>query len=400
MSSETQSVNCSTRTRCRGAALPMRYRNRPAPIRQAIYRAWEIAHDMNLQPSVINVLQAVIALGLSVDNPYEPIFAAKKTIAKAAGVGEATVYRTLAVLVERGWLSRGEQPRRDDGSLGLSQLHATKALLVALNLEPQESAGDADQDDVEAATPAEATTDAPTKQAPQTMQKPTGQPQLIDGLIDGAYRGNDRFTEKASVGTPVRESRFVAREGRMIPAELVHVVDEKLLSIPQLLSLMKLARAIAGQDLAPYIALREDRLKALESANSRYKYLKKLIKEKVDARAMLAYRQRKEHRQERQSQRQAANEQRVRWMRIHDGKLFHRPGTDTTYQVCAAGMVLVVGKNGVPQRELPNLKVTGAFIRSVESGALQAYRSPRSGESKKATLAAFQSMLRASRHGH
>ena len=113
-------------------AFPSRYRNRPASIRHAIYRAWEVMDDLGLSISGVAVLQAVIALGVDVNNPCKPVYAKKEVVAGYAGVSESSVYRTLASLEKCQLIIRYEQQQRVDGSLSISQLSLTNKLLLLL----------------------------------------------------------------------------------------------------------------------------------------------------------------------------------------------------------------------------------------------------------------------------
>ena len=116
------------------AAVPPQYRNRPPEIRVAIYRIWELAEELGLTRSMVAVLQALLAIGVNRNNPYQAIFASKKKLATLAKTSEASVYRALAKLSSDGLIVRYEQHRLADGSLDLSYCAITQTLATLLGL--------------------------------------------------------------------------------------------------------------------------------------------------------------------------------------------------------------------------------------------------------------------------
>lgn len=367
-------------------AFAARYRNRPARIRQAIYRVWECSEQIGGSKTTIALLQAIVSC-VSRDQPFDPIFAKKEKLATIADISAASVYRGLAYLVKTEWIQRLDQYRHDDGTLDIGELVITEKLAALLGLvdgllltstdnNGQESDG-AEQPEASSDIPSVQTLDTLEKdraQMPRETSKPkTDQHDLRDGLRGGSYIGVDlRVHPKASVNYQSTDARYVRMDGRSVPVELAWLISESRLRYGQLFKLMKLAKQVAGQKLSDFIALRGDRLKQLNSTNDCYRYLKNLIDQGIDAKFLAANNRKAEHRVARKAQCTEAAEKRNRWIRLHDGKLFKDAQTGRIYSVSAAGShAYACNEKG----DLTNAthKITGRFISLVEGGRLQPF---------------------------
>jgi len=393
-------------------AMPDQYRNRPSRIRVAIYRVWENADALGLTRSAVTVLQAIIAAGVRVDNPYEWIFAKKSRIASLANVSEPTVYRTLKSLQDGGWIIRQEQERLLDGSMDLANIAITEKLafllgLVVRNTENQPALNDADiKSSSNMGTPSKADTDPAPANANQgvknsasiTQEAPEISSVLIDDLIGGIYI-NQRVYQKASVKYQSTPAKFVRMDGRSVPVELVWLITEKRLTYSQLFSLMPKAKQVSGQTLSDYAEYRSDRIRQLATTNDCYRYLGNLIEQEVDAKYLCRQRAKKEHERKRQEQKAQAAKAREQWLRARDGQTYVDSATNRTYTINANHGLAIVGEGGRPTAS-PSIRLTGAFLRKIESGAFQRFvpaAEPWSPEKAKTYIAGLHQILNAGR---
>ena len=386
-------------------ALPARYRNRPSRIRAALCRVWEKAPEHDLTPSDVAVLQAIIASGLNLDCPYNAIFAKKTTIARLSEVSGPTVYRSLNRLEAHGLIVRSQQARMGDGSLDISEIVLTDLLLSWFVPNSKNQGQTKDKCQVlEVEIQSVAATGIPLPETsyvkdPSPPASGPGKPpenanfsgSVIDGLIDGSICRTERGEQTASVDYQFAREDFVRIEGRTLPRKLIWLVKGKTLTIPQLLSLMKKARE-AGQLLESYVELRRDRLLELRTVNDCFRYLSKLIGEKVDAAHLLALRSAKRILEDIAAAREEDRRAMVSWLRSIDGKTFWDGSRPMTLTVSAGHCTLIAGINGIPDRTLRNQTATLAFRKSVESGRLRPFSvSPPS--SKEARSSAINRLL-------
>lgn len=418
-------------------ALPSRFRKYPTPVRRAIYDVWQYCEILELTPSGVRVLQAIIAAGVDPSDPYRWIFAKKKTLAKMADVSEATLYRVLKHLATAGWLLRDQQFQLNDGTMGIAEIMVTEKLADLLGftnedpevisdntkldehenqqrppsfetlLDPEPSVdlglvkpkvkSNAEDELVERSTaimgPAQTITKyaldcrqhilmdqlkydmAPTAtvtkyalSAPAEDSDP--QTVLIDGLRDGSYM-NNKVYPKASVNQPVHGPRFVRRDGRSVPVELVWLTDEKRLSYAQLFKLMRCAKTVQGQTLSAYVALRTDTLKQLPTKNDCYRYLKNLIDQQIDASYLVAQRLKNQERDEAVTLAKVLKAKRQTWMDRNHGKVF-TDGSGATYTINARHGIAEIGQNGLPVSR-PAQRVDSGFISRVDAGILKPF---------------------------
>ena len=216
--------SCSKKRLRDDVAVPARYRNRPSPVRVAIYRVWEKSSDLGLTRATARVLQAIIASGVSSSDPYAPVFAKKSTIAKLADCSEVTVYRAMTQLEKKGLIVRNSQMRLEDGMLDIGLVQITELLgviaglvsnasddsSILVNNKGQASETRPTKSEMlvsEKFQPGEAdgSSNAPTSWSEDSPSAPENsglgddsKAQLIDGLKDGPiYTGEHRVYPKA-----------------------------------------------------------------------------------------------------------------------------------------------------------------------------------------------------------
>ena len=390
-----------SKTRLRAdVAVPHRYRNRPSVIRVGIYRVWERAAEYGLTRATTAVLQSIIAAGVSVGDPFAPIFAKKATLARLAECSEVTVYRAMRQLEKDGWIRRTQQMRLEDGVLDIGLITITEKLvnLIGLNvtclaIEPvtttdstysndcsdnYQSVVSKDEDCGSATDTSRTANPTCVEQAfpreiveESRVQNDNSSGSMKDGLKDGPiYTGERLVYPKASVNTSPRAAEFVRMDGRSVARELVWLIAEGRLTYGQLFELQSLAKQAPGnQRLSDFVALRSHRLSQLATTNDCYRYLKSLITQQLDARYLCAQRSKSEHRVYRRKQRTEAVDTRNQWIRARHGCVFVNTTSGRTYEVNANHSLLNVGTEGRPSNE-PCLKITKRFIRAVETGEL------------------------------
>lgn len=361
---------------------------------------WEHAADCGFTRATTAVLQAIIATGVSIDDPYDPIFAKKSTLARLAECSEVTVYRAMRRLEEDGWIRRAQQVRLEDGVLDVGLITVTEKLvdLIGLNdsclsKEPvttsDETSTNGSSENYQSVSSkggnceAVENTSCPHSTAcveqliaRETIEESRGRNAISsepmkDGLKDGPIYTHERLVyPKASVDTSPRASEFVRMDGRSVARELVWLITEGRLTYGQMFRLQTLAKqAPGGQRLSDYVALRSQRLMQLSTTNDCYRYLKTLISQELDARFLCAQRAKSDHRVYRRKQRTEATETRNQWIRARHGSVFVNTATGRTFEVNANHGLLNVGIEGRPSKE-PCLKITRRFIRAVETGEL------------------------------
>lgn len=378
----------TTRRRKPTIAFPARYRNRPALIRQAIYRTWDVADQIQGTKTAIALLQAIISC-VNRNDLYSPVFAKKEKLALMAEISEASVYRGLKFLAEGKWIEKLEQYRHMDGTLDIGEICITQKLASLLGLvddNVRTVVGDSgQQDDVEDEIPTDNTgcqirqgNDEKTSPAHHVNSSAaaSNSPHLTVGLRGGCiYRVDLGVDPKASVNHQSTQPAFVRMDGRSVPVELAWLINEKRLTYGQLFELMKLAKKVPGQKLTDFVTLRTSRLKELLSTRDCYFYLKGLIAQGIDAKFLCAQQQKACHRVIRKQQREKASAAREGWVRAHDGKTYVDDRDGKTFTINANHNVLIVGQGGLPSNE-PNIPLNSRFIRDVEGGRLKLFVPP------------------------
>lgn len=414
-------VSRTAKTRRRASvAVPSKYRNRPTPLRTGIYRIWDLSQGAGFTRSMTAVLQAILAAGVSVENPFDPVFARKRTLAKMAEVSEATVYRALNNLESGGWISRSQQPRLDDGLLDLTEITITWKLAVATGLivddtknyenNSEELQLDVCEESFEAGIQGVQNEDRAcafihsTNELQSPVKPVDGAPDLAannrklrDGLRVGPiYTGEQMVYPKASVNYQSSRSNFVRIDGRSVAQELVWLIAEKRLTFGGLFLLQTLAKKVPGQQLSDFVAYRSDRIRQLATTSDCYRYLRNLISQGLDAKFLCDQRSKREHNVYRREQRNTAAEKRNKWIRARHGLVFINPETKRTYEINANHGLLNVGEEGKPLN-VPVLKLTSGFIKAVEEGVLIRFVPHQNHASREESinrLAAMQQMLR------
>lgn len=354
------------------AALPSQYKNRPAAVRRAIVRVWELADEFKLTRSGVLVLQSLLAAGLDANNPYQAIFARKKTLARLSGVSEATVYRVLHQLVSAGWIIRDQQYQLDDGTLSVSEIYPSDRL-VAVLLTPAETkdrlAVTGELPSREAPSSAELQVDVittvrnekrlPVNGAAITRTEPTSdrvrQGQMIDGLQCATNVVNEKYPRATVVDQST--SKVIRKDGRSVPAELCWLIDSGKLTYGQLFSLMRKATD-NKQLLSHYVELRSRRIAQLPTANAVYRYLRSLICDfGVDASYLVA-------RRERETRAILESHELSRWLEREDGRVFALEGREATVRAASKTIALTDKKGNVK-----HLPVTLAMAKRLKQVA-------------------------------
>ncbi|TXT28344.1 MAG: hypothetical protein FD131_3209 [Rhodocyclaceae bacterium] len=407
-----------TSTRRRAAvAVPSKYRNRPTPLRTGLYRVWELSLGFGFTRSTTAVLQAILAAGVSIENPFDPVFARKRTLAKMAEVSEASVYRALKELEGEGWIIRSAQPRLEDGLLDLTEITITRKLAITIGLIVDDSNnGDNNSEYLRAdicnepnKPEVQTETSALSRTGPSRDQLNSAESDevraeiaakncnLRDGLRVGPiYTGEQKVYPKASVNYQSTRSNFVRIEGRSVARELVWLIAENRLTFGGLFQLQSLAKKVPGQQLSDFVAYRSNRIRQLETTNDCYRYIKNLIAQGLDAKFLCDQRSKRDHKVHRREQRNAAADKRSQWIRARHGLVFVNPETRRTYEVNANHSLLNVGEEGKPLK-VPCLKITSRFIKAVEERVLIRFVPEENHASREESinhLAAMQQMLK------
>lgn len=411
-------VSRPTTTRRRASvAVPSKYRNRPTQLRTGIYRVWELSQGVGFTRGTTAVLQAILAAGVSVENPFDPVFARKRTLSKMAEVSEATVYRALNDLEAGGWITRSLQPRLDDGLLDLAEITITRKLAITTGLIVEDSTNLENNSEVLRVDVCAETISPETQvevskfdlittssELPNPVKAVEGGAELdakISNLIDGLrvgpiYTGEQKVYPKASVNYQSTRSNFVRIEGRSVAQELVWLIAEKRLTFGGLFQLQSLAKKVPGQQLSDFVAYRSNRIRQLATTSDCYRYLKNLISQGLDAKFLCDQRSKRDHKVYRREQRNVASEKRSQWIRARHGLVFVNPKTRRTYEVNASHSLLNVGEEGKPLN-VPCLKLTSRFIKAVEEGVLIRFLPGQNHASREESinrLAAMQQLLR------
>lgn len=382
---------CPRGRRRSGVGMPSTYRSRPSSIRVAIYRVWEHSGEMGLTRATTRVLQAIIASGVSVSDPFSPVFAKKATLAKLAGCSEVTVYRALKELERNGWISRVQQERLNDGMMDIGIVSITHKLALRIELiaitEPNSvdlkklepfptgamahGVGGSKQSN-KGELIAENTGGNHAMAASKVEFKAPVVAKMKGGLKDGSiYKEEHKVYPKASVDYQSTQDLFVSLDGRKVAKELVWLISENRLTFGQLFKLQVLAKQVPGQTLSDYVAYRSERLKQLGTSNDCYRYLKKFIDDKIDAKYLVADRDRKAHRANRNGQRQRINEKCRDWAKAYDGKIFESQRTGAKYMVHAASGTIELIETNNNKKTI--YRIDRRFMRAVQSGLLTTY---------------------------
>ena len=387
-----QANRASQNRRRSDVAVPGRYRNRPSPVRVAIYRVWERSADLGFTRATTRVLQAIIAAGVSADNPFNSVFAKKATLAALADCSQVTVYRAMNQLEKEGWIQREHQERLDDGMLDIGHIKITEKLAVLIGFVESvtsnlPSVGDnCGEQSVDKATNDHGHIDGQTGQIDEAMasvQAPRrgneggldrpaqgeSATQMKHGMKDGPiYRGEQMVYPKASVNNQSTRRQFIRMDGRAVAQELVWLITEGRLTYGQLFKLQRLAKQVQGQELSDFVAYRSERLKQLTTTNDCYRYLKKFIDDGIDARYLCSQRAKQQHRVKRSSQRKQLEDAVYIWAKAFDGRTLISKTTGKAYLIHAQSGTIELVCDGVPKNS--SMKLDRRFMRAVQAGKL------------------------------
>lgn len=373
-------------------ACPAAYRNRPARLRAAIYRVWELANDLAFSRATTRVAQAILASGVSVSEPLDAVFTKKRTLARLAQCSEVTVYRALRRLETDHLIVRDQQERTADGMLDIGYIRLTQKFACRLGLlEPGTNIRDArfinnhDQDgggragniSPEPTLPSPPLCEtghaigsgvlSPTPVHPSLEHHPMSP--VIDGMIGGSmYTKEPEAYPKASVNNQSTPQGFVRMEGRSVAVELVWLIAEKRLTYGQLFKLQRLAGQVSGQKLTDYVTYRSERLRQLPTNNDCYRYLKRFIDEKIDARYLCAERARRKECDARRDAARAQCDAIYAWAKPINGRVFASEGTGLAYRIHASSRTIEVVKAGVSTGT--SLPLNRRFMDAVRDGKL------------------------------
>ena len=388
-----QQVHRSSQKRRRtDEAVPSRYRNRPSPVRVAIYRVWERSADLGFTLATTRVLQAILAAGVSADNPFNAVFAKKATLATLAGCSDVTVYRSMRQLEKDGWILREHQERLDDGMLDIGHIRITEKLAVLIglvesivlnhdivagisdeqgqnNAQHQIEKAECTSENLESVFSSSADSHVSLESAQKTTVPASLQTEMKHGMKDGPiYTGERCVYPKASVNYQSTRRQFVRMDGRSVAEELVWLITENRLTYGQMFKLQQLAKQVPGQELSDFVAYRSERLKQLETTNDCYRYLKKFIDEGIDARYLCAQRAKQQHRIKRTNQRKQVEDVVMTWAKALDGRTVVSSISGKAYLIHCQSKTIEVFHEGVPANI--SLKIDRRFMRAVQAGEL------------------------------
>lgn len=394
-----QANRASHNRRRSDVAVPGRYRNRPSPVRVAIYRVWERSADLGFTRATTRVLQAIIAAGVSADKPFNSVFAKKATLAALADCSEVTVYRAMNQLEKDGWIQREHQERLDDGMLDIGHIKITEKLAVLIGFVESVTSnlssvvdnfgeqtvddaandqghidGQPDQID-EATAPLQDLLRGKERGLVNSAQGVLST-EMKHGMTDGPiYRGEQMVYPKASVNNQSTRKEFVRMDGRTVAQELVWLITEGRLTYGQLFKLQRLAKQVPGQELSDFVAYRSERLKQLTTTNDCYRYLKKFIDDGIDARYLCAQRAKMQHRSKRTTQRKKVEDVVANWAKSFDGRTLVSAKTGKAYLVHAQSGTIEIVREGVPANI--SMKIDRRFMRAVQGGELALQNTPK-----------------------
>ena len=262
-----------------------------------------------------NVLMFLVQV-TAVKDPLKPSWAHKETIADYLGIGEATVYRMLNILIENGFIERLEQERKSrNGRFAVARLRLTPTCCAILGLAARKSASDANV--VEPAG-------VPTRYTPRRDEdaenhvenihgennvdesatvciavpprKTAGQPVSAKGenlgdagspkqkMIDGHMNilpSADQQTQSSKQSRPAGCRKPEPGQGYLrVPREFFWLIDENRLTAPQTCKLMR-EFSTRGQRLGDAVSVLAKRLREIPKDKT-YAYLASLAKGQTD----------------------------------------------------------------------------------------------------------------------
>lgn len=250
-----------------------------------------------------NVLMFLVQVTNARD-PLAPSWAFKETVAEYLGVGEATVYRMLNVLIENGLIERLPQERKSrNGRFAVARIRLTTECCVRLGLLRRAASQKSGQhiednrdvnanEDSEIRGPktvcvaATSHTDASAVrvQSPRGGQSSgtrVGPPtKMIDGYMN-ILPTADQQTQSSKQSRPVGGHKPAPGQPYLrVPSEFFWLIEENRLTGPQVCKLMR-EFSTRGQRLGDAVSVLADRLRQLPKNNT-YAYLAALAKGPTD----------------------------------------------------------------------------------------------------------------------
>jgi DNA-binding MarR family transcriptional regulator len=353
--------------------IPAKYRNRPATVRTAIKTVWLHAENLQFTRSEVKVFQAIIAAGVSMDEPYRPVFARKTTLATMAGVTTRTVFRSLDKFEKKGLITRHDQKRLEDGSMDISEISITSAFWSQLGINNDQQQSDGSNNNL---------------LLPNTHSSDLPETVLSCELSRGAICKEQTVEQKASVNnqspapvpTVSTQNGFVRYQGRSVARELFWLIEENRLTLSGLFLLQKLAKKI-GQRLSDFVQLRSERLRELHTAGDCFRYLKSLIQQNMDAAYLCSLQTRKRHQARRSEQKKQAAIQRNVELQPFADKCYVDPGSGQTYEILPNCQLAIITKPDAKPGDRwarVTVKLTTRIINCIRDGQWPLWKPPES----------------------
>ncbi|MBB3261278.1 helix-turn-helix domain-containing protein [Paraburkholderia sp. WP4_3_2] len=226
----------------------------PGRVANAIVNIYDGLTEFKLLENHRRVLSCLVRFGVRLSNPRAHIFIKKATIASKLNVNEATVYRCLSALEEKGLIQREPQDRTGPSLKVIGRVYLTELALARLGLVANVRANH------------------------KTIEN--GSVIVGNNHIARVQDVNsEAFKQSSSKKQPLRAS-FEELEGKKIPADLTWLHRENQLSVTGLLRLMRLARE-SGKRLSDIVSSTRAALTPLQGREL-FAYLRALAGKTVD----------------------------------------------------------------------------------------------------------------------
>jgi hypothetical protein len=385
-------------------SVPNKYRNRPALLRAAMRIVWEKMDEFQFTRADVSVLQAIIASGVSVDTPSQPIFARKTTLAKLANVAPRTVFRALKKFEENGFIVREIQSRLEDGCLEITKILPTEKFIFLFELnknnnEQQEITNNNNSKKQFFSSNAEEGKkqhDGNIAQNPRiASQDLVKNPAVSHGLSHGSVYKElkkeqvptvNNQSPTLSVPNSNSQNEFVRYQGRSVARELFWLIQENRLTLSGLFLLQKMAKNI-GQKLSDFVQLRAERLKELRTPGDCFRYLRSLIVQGMDASYLCMLKLKQKHQTHRAEQKKIAQGKRKEALMQFDAKYFQDPDTERVYRIePKIEMVMVHESDGF--RVIHTARLTTSMLNSIRQGKWRPWTPPKIDKVARASLLA------------
>lgn len=251
-----------------------------------------------------NVLMFIVQVTDAKD-PLRPSFAFKDTIADHLGIGEATVYRMLNVLLENGLIERLEQERKSrNGRFAVARVRLTRECCAALGLVKREMHSDDPEkrDDTrtgktngDAEHLVTAVDNVVSEPATICVAVPPRKPaagaagdhavpaspgsEMIDGHVNILPKADQR-TQSSKHSPAGCQKPAPGQDYLRVPREFLWLIDENRLTAPQICRLMR-EFSSRGKRLGDAVSVLAKRLREIPKDKA-YAYLAALAKGHTD----------------------------------------------------------------------------------------------------------------------